>query len=457
MKKTQLNLWAPFLIVTVIFLGIKLHSLGVRASDTNIYFYTAKELLAGKVLYRDIFFTNFPLIPYMAAIYFILSGGNLLFYYFTATFESLITGGLIYYLAFHYSSSRLTAITTTCLYLFSFMLLSTSDHQTGVFLAALFITTSYLCLVKKRYLLMGILTALAILTKAYSLPLVISYVVFLFLTDRKQLLPFISGGIATATVVMLPSLLLAPEGLIKDVFNYSLTRSQGISKVGIMYFVIQHDFFFLLLLGVSLFSISKKNMLGFFTLFSILFFTLYKDVYYLYLNITLPILVLSLPLLIQLMQEKISLNRFLIPTIIGILCLYNLASYFSGYDTLQKMPMSELSQALRQTQSSILYGVNGITPALAYTNDFKLLNGIVDTNDNIFRKGYLNAASLTHDAITQHAIIVTQGVWYPALGVTEDTMTEIVDKKLLTEHCHILKRFPFQSEGIINSINLFTC
>ena len=116
-----------------------------------------------------------------------------------------------------------------------------------------------------------------------------------------------------------------------------------------------------------------------------------------------------------------------------------------------------MAQTVSQQKASILYGINGITPALAYTNHVNLLNNIVDTNDNIFRKGYLNASELTGDAIRQHAIIVTEGALYPEQGITQDVMTEIVDTKLLNSHCHLVKRFPFRSEGVVNSINLFSC
>lgn len=457
MKNLNFKLWLPFSLLGVLFLCIKLSSLGIRASDTNIYFYTAKELLSGKVLYKDIFFTNFPLIPYIGALYYLISGGNLLFYYFTASLETLLTAGLIYFLAYRQSSSRLVATTTASLYLFSFILLATTDHQTGVFLATLWITLSYFFLNHRRYLLVGVFAALAMLTKAYSLPLILSMLVFLLLKEPQQVIKFCLGGIMTGFIVLLPSLLLARNDLIKDVIFYSLTRSQGLSKSGILVFVFQHDFLFVLILIGTILMIKKQLFFGLFSLFSILFFTFYKDVYYLYLNVTLPILCLAFPVSVEFLEKKLSLNRFLIPTIIFIAIIYNLATYFSGYNKLQVLPVNELTKMIHQTKAPVLYGVNGITPALAYITHKPLLNNIVDTNDNIFRKGYLNANTLTMDAIKQHALIVTQGVWYPEQGITQDFMTDIIDTKLVNNNCHMVNRFPFRSEGVINSITLSSC
>lgn len=431
--------------------------MGVRLSDTNIYFLTGKELLSGKILYKDIFFTNFPLIPYVASFYYFISGGNLLFYYFTAVLEISITGGFIYYLAFKESSSKITATTTLIIYLFSFMILSTSSHQSGVFLAALFGVISYFFFTKKNYYLVGVFTALALLTKAYSLPLLISYLLFYMLHNRQALIKFFIGGSVTASIILLPSIVFASHFLFQDVFAYSLTRSEGLSKVGIIYFLIQHDFIFVSLLFSCLIFLYKKSFFGFFTLFSLVFFFMYKDVYYLYLNVTLPLVIISFPIVLKILTEKIVLNRFMIPTLVLIFTLYNFFSYFNGFNKLQIIPIDQIVHTLKVNKISTIYGVNGIVPAISHKSKIPLLNGIIDTNDNIFRKGYLNAPSLTQDAIKNHSGVITIGAWYPEAGIKEDVLTETVDRKLLMNNCHLLKRFPFHSEGIINSINVFSC
>src|SRR5690349_18321904 len=88
--------YAPYLILTLPFFLLKITNLGIWLSDTNIYFYTGYQLLQGKSLYKDIFFTNFPLIPYVSALYFVLTRGNLPLFFFTATLEVLVAGFLIY-------------------------------------------------------------------------------------------------------------------------------------------------------------------------------------------------------------------------------------------------------------------------------------------------------------------------------------------------------------------------
>lgn len=454
-----LKIFLPFFILAGIFLSIKLTSLAIRASDTNIYFYTAKEILAGKILYKDIFFTNFPLVPYVASFYFFLSKGNLLFYYFTASLEVVITAGLLFWISFKESKSTWMAATTSGIFLFSFILLATTQHQTGVFLATFFMTVSFLFFQKRRFTLTGVFTALALLAKAYTFPLLLAYLVVSMMEHRDKLLSFITGIIFAGGVVLLPSLLLAPLGLWHDVFEYSLTRSQGISKTGIFWFVIQHDLLFLVLLMTNIFLIKRNLFFGLFSLFGLLFFIFYKDTYYLYLVVLLPILALSFPYIVKEIHTRFHIHQLMLPTVLIPLLLYNLIAYYTGgYNTLQKLPdPQEMAAVIKQEKPAALYGVNSITPAMAYLSNTPMLNGIVDTNDNIFRKGYLEATQLTKDTIKQHALIITEGVWYPELGVTQDVRTEIVDQKELKKSCKHIKRFMFRSEGGTNAINFFRC
>src|SRR5689334_17247630 len=135
--------YALFLIPSSLFFFIKIIDIGVRFSDTNIYFYTAYEVLQGKLLYKDIFFTNLPLFMYISALYHFISGGSIHFYYFTAVLESIITGFLIFLIVSRQTKDKLIATLSSAIYLFSYIVLATSDHQSGVFLASLFAVLSY--------------------------------------------------------------------------------------------------------------------------------------------------------------------------------------------------------------------------------------------------------------------------------------------------------------------------
>src|SRR3989338_9820323 len=110
------------LLVSVIssFLIIKIVNNSVRLSDTNIYFNIAYQIFQGKVLYKDIFFSNFPFFSYVASLYYFLSGKNIEFFYFTSVIEIAIITLLIYIITYRKTKDYVISITSSILYILSF-------------------------------------------------------------------------------------------------------------------------------------------------------------------------------------------------------------------------------------------------------------------------------------------------------------------------------------------------
>jgi hypothetical protein len=448
----------PIIFLISIFLIFKLGNLGIRLSDSNIYFYTGYQLLQGQVLYRDIFFTNFPLLPYLSAFYFLISNGSLKFFFFTPAVEASIVSFLIYLIVckkhgvFH-------AVLSSTVYLFSFILLSTSDHQSGVFIASLSSVLSYYLYLNKRFILSGVFVSLTLLTKVYFIPIALSLTA-LFTIERRwrELGRFVVGGAIAGLIIMLPTILFAFPEFFKNVFEYSLTRSQGVGKSNIVWFFITHDFVLFVMVVFSLINIGRNKFLGLISFFGILFFILYQDIYYLYLNFLLPFLALSVPDFYKTVQNSLSLQKGVLPTIMIPFILYSVISYQAGYRDLQKIGnYQEIVEGIKNESPKYLYGVNDITPALSYTSGVPLLHDIIDTNSNIYRKGILDAKKLTRDAIDQRGMIVAHGAYYPEAGVEEIVIDEIFDKEQVKKSCKLVKSFPIKMEGPENRLNLLRC
>lgn len=461
--------YLPVLYIIIPFLLFKLFNLSVRLSDSNIYFYTAYQLLHGKILYKDIFFTNFPMLPYVSAVYFLFLFGNLKLYFLTPSLEASAVTFLIYAITIKQTKNALVSILSSFLYLYSFIVLSTSDHQSGVFLASLFAVLSYYFFQEKKYLFTGIFIALALLTKAYFIPIAAAYTFTFFFERVKRIekqyildfgqtvMKFLVGFIVTAGIVLLPTLLFAFPDFIKDVFVYSLTRTQGVEKGRLIWFFLTHDLVLFTLLISNLWLLTKRHFFGFLSLFGLLFFFFYQDIYYLYLNFFVPFLCLSFPLLYQTLQKQLKLQRYILPTILGIALLINFSVYFSGYKNLQKVDIATMTDAVKKANPPVLYGINSLTPALSYTTGIPLLNNVVDTNPNIYRKGILNAQKMSEDAIRQHALLIANGVDYPAYGVRQLVVDEIFDLEALQKSCQIISEFPVQNEGTENVISFAAC
>lgn len=457
--KHPLIKFLPLFLTIIVFLIIKVSNLAIRLSDTNIYFYTAYQLLHGKLLYKDIFFTNFPLFPYLSSLYFLIFQGNLKWFYITSSLEVIGVTVLIYHIVYKKTKQTLPAFISSILYLFSFIVLSTSDHQTGVFSASLFIVGSYLFLDKKKYKISGALTSLTLLTKAYFIVIPASFIAYLIIKKKyKALALFISGALLTTIIIILPSLIFSREEFFKDIFSYSLTRGAGTIKAEIAWFFITHDPVLFILLLFNLFHFKKNLLFSLISFFSLIFFFTYQDIYYLYLNFIVPFLAISFSGFYLFLQQKMPTQKFFIPTIIIIFLSFNFFVYLSSFKDLQKpQNLYILTQAIKKEKPPYLYGTNDLAPALAYLTNTRLVNNTIDTNENIFRKGFLDARKLTQKAIAQKAILISHGAYYPTAGVQEDMLDGIFEKTLVKKHCKLINRFPAKAEGIVNSISLFRC
>lgn len=271
-------------------------------------------------------------------------------------------------------------------------------------------------------------------------------------------MPFLIGIIIATGIILLPSLIIAPQDLIKDVFTYSLTRSQGIDKSNILLFFIKHDFLLFLTFLVNILLIKKRLFFGVFSIFALIFVLLYQDIYYLYLNFAIPFLALSFALLTPRIQERLKVKPLIITTIVLVFIVVNLIIYFSSFRNLQKITnIEQIVSVVKKQNPKVLYGTNDIAPALAYLTNTPLLQNILDTNENIYKKGFLDAKTLTREAISQHALVISKGVFYPTFNVRDDIVSEIFDKEALKKSCTLLESYPIKTEGLENRLNLFTC
>lgn len=454
MNRVFLAFFAPLL-----FFLIKLPGLSLRISDTNIYFYTAYQILQGKILYKDIFFTNFPLFPYLSSVYLLVSKNNPLSYIGSAVIETAAVSLLIFYIVYSKTQSRIISISSQVLYLFSFMILSTSDHQTGVFLASLFSLISYLFFERKKFVISGILAGLMIATKAYFIPIALTMIFYLIFEKKiREMLFLIVGFCTSLLIVNLPFLIFSPGDFIKDVFVYSLTRSQGIPKTGIAQFFITKDFLIFTLLLFNIFYIIRNKFFGLFSVFSILFFLLYQDTYYLYLNYAIPTIAISLYLPINYFKKRLNFNLLVIPTFVFIFSTINIVLYLASYQDLQKASgIENLVNKIKAEKPDFLYGVNDTAPLLAYLSNTRLLGNIIDTNENIFRKKFLNADYLTQKAINSRTILIAHGAEYEEYGINQPILDEIFNKNLVSKKCKLIAGIPVKLEGVANQINLFKC
>lgn len=448
----------PLFILILFFLIIKAVNNSIRLSDTNIYFNVAYQIFQGKLLYRDIPFFDFPLFPHISSFYYLLSGKNIELFYFTSVIEVSVITTFIYLIVYKKTKDYIVSIASSLLYILSFMVLSTSDHQTGIFTASLFAVLGFYFF-KEKILLSGIFIATSFLTKAYFLPIVLSFYGYLIIKrSKKKIIKFSIGIILAATFILLPFLLFASKEFFSDIFGFSLTRPTGLSKINIMWFFITKDFPFLILLIFNLLNIKKNILFGLISIFSIIFFFAYQDIYYLYLNFLTPFLCISFYELYYFLRKNLNLQTMVLPTIIFIFILYNLFSYLSSYRDLGKVEeISKITKIIIKEKPNFLYGINDITPALITLTSIPALENINDAHEYFFTRKIYDRKRLTDKAVGSKTIIITHGANYPEYNIKEDILDNIFVKETILKNCKVILSVPAISEGDANRINLFKC
>ncbi len=449
----------PLLSFLLIFFAAKVTNLGIRLSDTNIYFNIAYQIIHGKILYKDLFFSNFPLFAYISSFYYFVTGGNINLFYLTSIIEIGVITFFIYLMVYNSTKNNLISIISSLLYMLSFMVLSTSDHQTGVFTASLFAVLGFFLFQKNKFFMSGILIALALLTKAYFISILLSFLtIFLINRGWKKLFRFSIGFIITLAIVLLPSLIIAPRQFFNDIFGFSLMRPIGISKTEVGWFFITKDFVLFVLLIFNLLNFKKNKLFAALSFWGLAFFVYYQDAYYLYLNFIVPFLCISLYEFFEFAKNKLGIQKLVIPTIIVIFLAFNLFIYLSSYKNLQKVnDIDTIISTIKKEKPSYLYGVNDITPALLILTKIPPLGDINDAHEYFFTKGLYDKEILTRDAISSKTIIIAHGANYPEANVKQDILDGIFDKEKIYKACKVLLSVPVQAEGAANRINFFKC
>lgn len=437
--------------VVVLFLAIKFPHLSIRFSDTNVYFYQGYKILLGAQIYKDILFTNLPMWGYVSAFYVFLTGGSLPLFFFISKLEVCLTALLLFLIAKKKTDHSLGWITAPTVYLFSTAVLATSEHQTGVFFAILGAVASYYFSLIKRPVLSGICAAIGFTTKAYTLPLLAALGIHYVLYERKLLVKFIAGFIATFAAIVGPSLIIAPLEMYKQLIGYALVRQAGVSKETVFTFFMLHDPLIFILGIYSLSLVKKYTYLLLSLVFSMVFLFAYTDVYYLYLNMLVPAAALAAAALITDLSSYKKHAATAALVVVAAVATFNIYQYFTTFSKLGTIPdLQKLVTTIKQQKPDQLYGADSITPALAYLSGVPLHNNIIDTNLNFYNAGIYSASDQTKQALTKKTIFVSP-------SFSDQLASGIIDAEMLNAKCKISTSVSFYSEGSEDSITLLKC
>jgi len=445
----------------LIFLIYKLSSLEYRFGDQNAYFYMAKALLDGEIPYRDFLLADPPLLVYLLALTKKIVGDNiLLFSIFPPILDALSSVLLYLYLKRKKLSFSFFA---PAIYLFSFLIISTSDYVTGLHLVLLLINLALLF--EKKPIISGVFWGLATLIKLYAVPGFLAFFIWQIIQKQygysfKTLLTYCLTGL----VAMFPFLLIAPIQVINQIIVHQLNRPSGISKMNVYYFFFIQDFSLIIPGIIGL--VWKKNWQILLLLLSWLgFYLVFNDLYYLYLGILTPWLTIGLiDFLNQVRAKWLKDNlgyKIAISTFILISLIHLPALLFYHQNTKQQGKFAQVGKVkqfiLNLDKKIPLYGSHEVAPLVALITNRSLFGNYYDTNAQIYGSGAVDKKQVSLEAVENGIYLLTKVTNLPINAKLDSGYEGYFDSEVFEKYCQRLTIINGLQKELFSDVAIYHC
>ena len=450
-----------FLGIILLFLIVKIFCMGFKFSDENIYFYMGKLILQGYLPYQDFFFASPPLQILIISGFLGLFSSKVILLKLIPIFASVISSVFIFAILKKKFSS-LHGLLASTLYLFSFVVLATTDHSTGIHLTTMFLVICCYFLYEKKYFIAGIFASLALLTRLYSAIAIIGLLIYLLIANRKAILKFILGIAVVFIPVNALLILIFKSNYLTPVFLYHLLKSAGISKASIFAFFIKWDILLVVLSLTSIFFKKRKKLLLpiITALTIILFYIFYADIYYIYLGLIIPFLAILGAWTVYNLIEKVQWKNKTLAVILVliILVLPTTCFYLKNQAQTAKIEFNkEIVDFVKENTSptDTIYGSFEIAPLVALLSKRKIQGNYIDTNEKTFISGLYDIENRTNELRGNVSLVIMKSLLNENGDLIQ--MDEIINPDFLLNQCNTTKIYPITKDYSDNAVIIFKC
>ncbi len=452
--------WLFAIFSVLLFVAIKLPALTFRFSDGNAYIYMAQMILGGDLPYRDFFLADPPAMVLILTLLKFIFGTKIILFQAVPIILEAATAFLLFLIL--KKRNNTLAFLAPFFYLFSFTILATSDFLTGVQFVSFFVVLAIFLWEKNRPLASGIIWSLALLSKLYVAPALLGFSMFIFWKkDYFRLIRLTLGAVMGAIIILGPFLALAPEKIIDSVWLYHFNKPAGLNKYHVFSFLLQKEWL-LILWGIIGMFISKNKKVSAMFLASVTFLMVFKDIYYNYFGLLLPLLViLTLDAGEKLYVKIKNDSRFMIVIFI-LLALFSGATfidYHSNFaDTGKFLNLTEIASYIKTLPANTeLYGSYEFVPLAALESDRKIFNNYIDTNTQVFSTGTIDLESVSHEAVSKGVFMLAKITDLPKLGVKDQGFQGYFSDTVFNKFCRRKKTFVSTSNETDNLIAVYYC
>jgi hypothetical protein len=461
-KKEWIKISAVLFFITA-FILFKLSNLDFRFGDGNAYIYMAYEILGGSIPYKDFFLADPPVFVLILTFFKVFFGNHLLLFQILPIFAESLTALFLYLLLKKLSNPY--AFLAPAFYLFSFSILATSNFFTGVQFVVLFVVSAMLLYEYDKRAASGVFWALACLSKLYAVPAFVGFAAYLIFKKepvQKMLIGFFGASFA----ITIPFIIVSPRNFFDYTFFHHLRRPYGISKLSTLSLYASKEWMILILGFIGFFLAKKKSIAVSFAL-SALFLLAFKDLYYLYLNILLPFLIISVFYFIEKIGSPANGNKTAFWIFIAIYCAFaaqSVLTYQKEYKDQGKFPNTkEITEYIKTLPEGVeLYGGHEIAPVMALMADRKLFENMIDTNTQVFSAKTIDVKKLSERAVEKGIYLIAKTDDYPEYKIYDFGFEGFFDKDVFKNSCSEIKRFPVfydmdGSETSRSKIGVYLC
>ncbi len=426
--------------------------------DENVYFYMTHAILSGSIPYKDFFLADPPFFIYLLSGFKFLFGSNIiLFKALPIVFDSF--SAILVYLILKKRENKF-AFLGPILYLFSFTVLSTSDYVTGAEVMISLILLALYTEENKKHFWSGVFWALACLSKLYAGPALIGVLIYkIYQKEFIELKQIIIGGLITTLIVLIPFIILAPKELFYDLIIHQFKRPVGINKWNVIGFFVSFEWFILSAGMIGAFITSKK-VWGLSFLFSLIFFLLYRDLYYLYLHLLWPLVVLLAIEFVSFLNKKSEDLSWGFIILYIFIAIYPLSVYIGN--TSQEGVFSNPQEIVGVLQTAPdnfpIYGTQEVAPLVALLSGREIFENKIDTNTQNFASGTHNKNEISKNAIENGVYLVARVGEYPEQNIHDTGFELYFDINVFKSACTKYKSFERKSSNdYLNEIAIYRC
>jgi hypothetical protein len=323
---------------------------------------------------------------------------------------------------------------------------------------------------QKKPILAGICWGLASLIKLYTVPGLMAWIVWVIFSKKlaknhnqwHYLKNFLLSYGLTVAVVMLPFMLISPKQILDYLIFHQFNQTVGISKLKIFNFFLSKDLI-LILASLSGIILTRNLLIGSAVLFWLIFYLVFKDLYYVYLGVFAPWLTAGFLQLLTWLKnqwpqnqlgQKLGLSLLILTTMFYLAIWPHQTTRLEGRFT-QAKQAADYIQQLEKNQA--LYGSHEVAPLMALMANKKLYNNHIDTNAQLFSSGALDKQAISKQAVENGVYLLTKVVNIPQNTNVDAGYQNYFDQKLFKKYCQRLKIIEGAGYELFDDIAIYDC